>query len=482
MLFVTLNPTKQDTIDTYINNLVNNNIYAEYRYDLFQKFGVSFSKEIISKYASNLLLSCSATSKANLYNNFDSLIDSKLFAVQVDAEWNINQQDSLIKKSIDFGIYIIVAFHPSVDQISKLPSWIQSWKNIDIHYIKIVLPNMPLEDSLVLINQLSKLDNRVICFSITEEGCFTRYINLNHRLIYCADQQEDKVLPGQPTLQEAKYIKEDIERGFNKKLLWGGLIGKELSNSPGYIIHNIWNEYYQTQKRYFNIPLRKLNTNVFFKAMGDLKGINLSVTSPFKGAVSQLTPDIKSLPGHNINTLSFFNGQWRGINTDIKGIMHVLSLYNICVDDSICILGSGPVAESTIMALINLNIKKISLVTRSPDKAKTKLDHLFLNIDIQSYKKPIDANVLISTLPHAIQPSLNFMQNNLKLVFDVNLNPNIWSSNLAIKCNCKFEDGRNMWLIQAIEQFKYFNPSLIIDDKQLKKLAAPILFPDIIEV
>ena len=70
--------------------------------------------------------------------------------------------------------------------------------------------------------------------------------------------------------------------------------------------------------------------------------------------------------------------EWSATNTDVEGFIHPLKTLNLKKNQSI-VLGSGGAARSVIQGLINLNLSRISVISRN----KSSLDELTKNFENQ---------------------------------------------------------------------------------------------------
>lgn len=478
MFCVTLAPLSISDLQDTLDKAEGSDVFFEYRLDLMSHISINEAIGFFQLNKSKLILSsCYPKQSASYLGDFLALLQTKPAWVQIDSLWPEFAIEHLYTTARENQIPIIVASHPGVDELRNTIDWISFWKSKRVDFIKVVLFDMALDRGLELIQSLSTQDERVICFIGADKGSFTRFINRNHRLIYCCLEENKPVVQGQPSLTYCQRVsKQILNEPKEQALIWSGLIGDKILHSPGRVIHNIWNEYYQTQKWYFNIPLKNANFEKLLPVLRALDGINFSITTPYKEKILNAHSVQNKGQIANINTIvSDAQSSWIGYNTDHIGILRVLEKYDISSKDKICVLGSGPVAQSVIFALTDRGITHITCLTRDIEKAQTKLKAVDPNILIQSYDKKIHADVIISTLPYRASPKIN-LGDNPHLLMDVNLKPESWAKDLATKYSCDLVDGKWMWLYQAIEQFKLFNPSIDVDSNVLEELAGPELF------
>lgn len=477
MFCITLAPLRLSELQDILENVEGSDIFFEYRLDLMTHIPIESAIGFFQLNKSKLILSsCYPKQSASYFGDFLSLLQTKPAWVQIDSLWPESFVEQLYTIAKDSYVSIIVASHPKAGELSATFDWISFWKGKRVDFIKVVLSDMLLDKGLELIERLSSQDERVICFMGGQRGSFTRFINKNHRLIYCCLNEKAPVVQGQPSLTYCQRVSKQVLKDSEEHtLFWSGLIGDNILHSPGRVIHNIWNEYYQTQKWYFNIPVKSADFEKLLPVLRTLNGISFSITTPYKEKVLYAHSVENKGQLANINTIvSDAQSNWAGYNTDYIGISRVLEKYDIGSNEKVCVLGSGPVAQSVIFALKDRGVTHIACLTRDIRKAQAKLKDIDPNTLIQSYDKKIHADVIISTLPYGAIPSIT-ISGNPYLLIDVNLRPDSWAKDLAKKYSCELVDGRWMWLYQAIEQFKFYNPSINVDSSVLEELALPEL-------
>ena len=136
--------------------------------------------------------------------------------------------------------------------------------------------------------------------------------------------------------------------------------------------------------RYTRIFADTINTLDYLRCQFNLKGAN--ITAPFKNLIckqcNSLTPQAKKI--NAVNTV-LFSDQVNGDNTDIKGVIDSLKMYNIDLTNmKIAVVGAGGAAAAVIQAVQTLNKNaEISIFNRSKEKF-VSLSNIFSGINCYS--------------------------------------------------------------------------------------------------
>jgi shikimate dehydrogenase len=133
--------------------------------------------------------------------------------------------------------------------------------------------------------------------------------------------------------------------------------------------------------------------------------VGLSVTMPGKFAAlrfaDERTPRAEVVG--SANTLVRTDAGWRADNTDVDGVAGALGSVFASGLDRAAVLGSGGTAPAAVVALAELGVQDISIVSRDPDKA-APLRGLCTRLGVDTrwieLGTPLgDVDVAVSTLP-----------------------------------------------------------------------------------
>jgi len=220
--------------------------------------------------------------------------------------------------------------------------------------------------------------------------------------------------------------------------------------------------------------------------LNSLKKINckgLNITIPHKEKVFNLCSEISPIANKlkAINTLKLNSEQeWSGTNTDVEGFIYPLKTLNLTKKQSI-ILGSGGAARSVIQGLINLNLSKISVISRN----KSSLDELIKNFenqielhsllsnDNQAQNLIDEADLVVNTTPVGMQTAKNEINllpygdyfwrslNKKTIVYDLIYNPSP-THLLKFSANkgCMTIDGLQMLVAQGLKSLSFLTNGL----------------------
>ena len=125
------------------------------------------------------------------------------------------------------------------------------------------------------------------------------------------------------------------------------------------------------------------------------------------------------------------------------------------------ILGAGGVVPSIIFALKNMDVQEITISNRTKGKAEN-LKVLFNDLNILEWGNLTDFHMVINATSLGLNNetiNLNFSSSgNDKLFFDVIYNPNETPFlQMGKKLGYKTENGKNMFVYQALEAFKLWH-------------------------
>lgn len=215
-------------------------------------------------------------------------------------------------------------------------------------------------------------------------------------------------------------------------------------------------------------------------ALRTAKAIKLSgmnITSPLKVSMVNL---LDRIDGHSekinaVNTTVLQNNQWRGYNTDYKGVIQALKFNNINpLGLKVVILGAGGAAWAAAYGMKISKARKITIVNRTIDKARI----LALSLDceyapIETLSRHIEeTDLLISCVPlplheldvFIIRKNLVFMEANYK---------DIHSRQEIIKEDSRLRkiSGLDWLFFQAVSAFRFFT-RITIPEKIQKDIHA----------
>ncbi len=148
-----------------------------------------------------------------------------------------------------------------------------------------------------------------------------------------------------------------------------GLIGQPVNHSLSPIMHNAAYKEMGLDWCYVAMPCDAKNLEQVISALRVINCKGLNVTIPHKQKVLKACNKLTSIANdiQAVNTLiPENNNKWIGANTDVEGFIMPLKDINLR-KKNVLIIGCGGSARAVVMGLSNLNIKKITIVSRNED-------------------------------------------------------------------------------------------------------------------
>ncbi|MBQ6270047.1 MAG: AAA family ATPase [Bacteroidetes bacterium] len=224
--------------------------------------------------------------------------------------------------------------------------------------------------------------------------------------------------------------------------------------------------------RYTRIFADTINTLDYLRCQFNLKGAN--ITAPFKNLMCKqchsLTPQAKKI--NAVNTV-LFSDQVNGDNTDIKGVIDSLKMYNIDLTDmKISVVGAGGAAAAVIQAVQTLNKNAdISIFNRSKEKF-VSLSNIFSGINCYSltdFNNMVNGyDLIFITIPEPYKHLENIAFNKNTVLFFADYKNKEYIDYIKSYVN-KVITGQ-YWLInQAVPAFEKFT-NMVLDDRSKNEL------------
>ncbi len=270
---------------------------------------------------------------------------------------------------------------------------------------------------------------------------------------------------------------------ISSKTSFIALIGNPVSHSLSPIMQNAALQYLGLDLIYIAIPCKDKDLEIVLNSLKKINCIGLNITIPHKEKVFYLCSEISPIASKlkAINTLKLNSEkQWSATNTDVDGFIYPLKNFNLRKKKSI-VLGSGGAARSVIQGLINLNLSKISVISRN----KSSLDELtknfgnqielqsFLNNDNQAQDLIEEADLVVNTTPVGMKTAKHEMNvlpygesfwrslNSKTIVYDLIYNPApTHLLKFSAKKGCMTIDGLQMLVAQGLKSLSFWTNGL----------------------
>jgi len=234
---------------------------------------------------------------------------------------------------------------------------------------------------------------------------------------------------------------------------------------------------------YIAIPCKDEDLQLVLNSLKKVNCKGLNITIPHKEKVfnlcSEISPIARKLKA--INTLKLNSEkEWSATNTDVEGFMYPLKKLNLKEKKSI-VLGSGGASRSVIQGLINLNLSRISVVSRN----KSSLDELIKNFENQIELKGVlsndnqvqnlieEADLVVNTTPVGMKKTnheINVLPygeffwrslNSKTIVYDLIYNPApTYLLKFCARKGCMTIDGLQMLVAQGLKSLSFWTNGL----------------------
>ena len=242
------------------------------------------------------------------------------------------------------------------------------------------------------------------------------------------------------------------------------VIGNPIDHSLSPKLQNWWLKENNINAVYDKIKLEEHEIKNFIQDIKNQKIAGCNVTVPFKKTVipflDKLSPEAEQT--QSVNTITFNNGDLVGHNTDIAGFDTAIKKLNFNVGGKkVLILGAGGVVPSIIIALKNMNVQELIISNRTREKAEN-LRVLFDNLKILDWGDLTDFHMVINATSLGLNNEtidLDFSSlTQDKLFYDVIYNPHeTHFLKMGKQLGHKIENGKTMFIYQALEAFKLWH-------------------------
>ncbi len=270
---------------------------------------------------------------------------------------------------------------------------------------------------------------------------------------------------------------------ISSKTSFIALIGNPVSHSLSPIMHNAAFQYLGLDLIYIAMPCKNEDLELVLNSLKKINCKGLNITIPHKEKVFNLCSEISPIASKlkAINTLKLNSKkEWSATNTDVEGFIYPLQSLNLTKKQSI-VLGSGGAARSVIQGLINLNLSRISVVSRN----KSSLNKLIKNFENQIELQGLinndnqipnlleEADLVVNTTPVGMKTTKHEMNilpfgesfwrslNSKTIVYDLIYNPApTYLLKFSAKKGCMTIDGLQMLVAQGLKSLSFWTNGL----------------------
>ena len=240
-----------------------------------------------------------------------------------------------------------------------------------------------------------------------------------------------------------------------------GVAGAPISHSLSPVMHNAGFAEAGIDAVY--VPFEATNTDDLLGLVEVLGVKGLSVTAPFKEAILDHVVGIDPVGRQTgaINTLRADDGGWRGLNTDVAGLLAPLEAEGGVGGLRCCVLGAGGAARSAAVGLARAG-GAVAVCARRPDRA-AEVAALAGGAAVPFPPPPGSWDLLVNTTPVGTAPHVDDTPLPAEAlaggatVYDLVYNPT--RTRLlreASAAGCRTIGGLDMLAAQAVRQFEWW--------------------------
>ncbi|MFH1230672.1 MAG: shikimate dehydrogenase [Planctomycetota bacterium] len=379
---------------------------------------------------------------------------------------------------------VILSYHNFKDTNDDLETIYQRLKLFKPAVIKIVIYAQSIRDNFKIFDFAQKITSqnksknpKLIAFCMGENGLISRilYKKFGLFLTYASYKENMETAEGQISFGDMKYIYR--ADSLNHKTIIFGLLGYPINHSFSPLLFNHLFNIRRLNAVYLPFAVTPQHFTKDFSLINDfLKPNGYSVTSPYKISVLKLLDKVDGTAReiNAVNTICRKGNKLIGINTDWIGALESLSpIRKSLKNRHALILGKGGASSAILYALKRLNIKSTVFARHTNETGIIKPWN-----KLSQYCQGTGKNIiLINTTPVGMFPNdankSPIKESLIKkgmVVFDVVYNPiETKLLRIAKQKGCQVIDGMQMFISQAMEQFRYFTQHITYRDELLKK-------------
>ena len=167
---------------------------------------------------------------------------------------------------------------------------------------------------------------------------------------------------------------------INGKTYTCGLIGNPVEHTMSPVIHNTLAEKMNLNMAYVPFWVQQ-DLAAAVKGAYALNVQGLNITVPYKSDVLESLVSVDDLAEKigAVNTLVKTDGGYKGFNTDMSGLYPAMTSYGIKIEgEEIILLGAGGAARAVAYLCVYYKAKKVYLLNRTIEKAKSIADEIQL--------------------------------------------------------------------------------------------------------
>ncbi|MEL7834425.1 shikimate dehydrogenase [Fodinibius sp. Rm-B-1B1-1] len=229
----------------------------------------------------------------------------------------------------------------------------------------------------------------------------------------------------------------DFKKSDKSNTPFYALLGYPIEHSWSPLMHNLALKYHNIEAQYVAIAVQNNELNELAAFFNEENFLGANITIPYKEILmdylDSIDPSAKAIGA--INTIVKNDFQLRGTNTDYKGFKAPLLDYEYELDGSSAIVfGTGGASRSIVVALRDMGLSRIYLVSRSPGSNSSSWINR-KDVELISYNNWTsfldDTFLIVNATPLGMHPDVNqspvreaekyFLQD--RICYDIVYNP-----------------------------------------------------------
>lgn len=257
-----------------------------------------------------------------------------------------------------------------------------------------------------------------------------------------------------------------------------GLLGEKLGHSVSPEIHHKVFSILNIEGAYKKFEVSKEDLSKVADSIRTLKIKGVNVTIPYKRDIMPyldfISDEARKIDA--VNTILLKENKLYGYNTDYYGFGTIINRNKVETNDKVVmVLGTGGASKAVVTYLLDNNVSKLYLVSRSKNVASSYDD---LRVEYVTYEeiKHVKGDIIVNTTPVGMYPNMDASPvseniiDNFKVLIDIIYNPRKTKFlEIGEELNKKICGGLEMLVGQAIKSEEFWQGRKI-DDKVLEEV------------
>jgi 3-dehydroquinate dehydratase / shikimate dehydrogenase len=443
--------------------------FLEFRLDYLPQplQGVRLIKDFLARYPQcTILATCRRHQNHGHFNGsideqlgiLNAAIDAGARAVDLEIESAENVQPKL--ESIRGRAWLIVSYH-NFGGTPSLEAVLRRMNKVPADAYKLVsTARKPTDNAKVLSLFKSNPRSPLILLAMGETGFPTRVLStaMGGLYTYASPSATEGTAAGQVSARMLRNLFR-VEK-FTKAAKLYGVIADPVRHSISPAVHNRAFQSKRIDSVYLPFLVHPPQLKDFFLFASKMPIAGFSVTIPHKQKILRYLDIVDPLARRigAVNTVFRKNGKWRGLNTDVQGIIGPLSKKVRLGKSSVLVVGNGGAARGAAFALADSGAK-VSIVGRNADRVRALAKACNAEALMRDQLNSRNFDAVIHATPLGMFPHVNecFFEDRIpgEIVFDMVYNPReTLLLKRAAEQNKVIIDGLQMFLEQAALQFE----------------------------